>query len=163
VASTITEPDMPSEVAPILARAQAATKHVTILLVEDEDFVRHVTSEVLAFAGYRMLCARHAAEAVRIFRQHEEDVQLLLTDVVLPGRNGHDLARNLRSVRPCLKIMFISGYPEDEAARYGPQEPGVIHLSKPFSVESLMRTVEQILTEDGIAEIGRAKTACASE
>ena len=159
MASTVTEPDMPSEVAPLLARAQVAPKHVTILLVEDEEFVGHVTSEVLAFAGYRMLCARHAAEAMRIFRQYEEDVQLLLTDVVLPGRNGHDLARDLRIVRPALKIMFISGYPEDAATKCGSQEPGVIHLPKPFSVESLMRTVEQILAEDGIAEKSKAKSA----
>jgi CheY-like chemotaxis protein len=159
VTSTRSEPEIHPEPAPILADAGTDQDHGTILLVEDEDFVRLVTRDVLSFAGYRVLCARHAAEAVRVFRQHEKEVQLLLTDVVLPGRNGQDLARDLRTVRPTLKTMFISGYPENEVTKHGLQEPGVIYLPKPFSVDLLMRTVRQVLAEDGIAEVGRAKAA----
>jgi CheY-like chemotaxis protein len=115
----------------------------TILLVEDEDFVRQVTAEVLSFGGYQVLGARTAAEAMRIFRQYGEKVQLLLTDVVLPGTNGRDLARNLRLLHPGLRTMFISGYPDNEVAKGSLEEPGVFYLPKPFSVESLMQKVRQ--------------------
>ena len=147
----------------ILTKVAAGQVHGTILLVEDEDFVRHVTSEVLSFAGYQVLCARHAPEAMRVFQQHEEEVRLLLTDVVLPGRNGHDLARDLRAVRPSLKAMFISGYPENEATKHGMQEKGAVYLPKPFSVDSLIRTVGQALAEDGIAEKGEASQTTRDE
>jgi two-component system cell cycle sensor histidine kinase/response regulator CckA len=156
VISTGSAPETLSEPVRVLTNAAVGQVHGTILLVEDEDFVRHVTCEVLSFAGYEVLCARHAPEAMRVFRQHEEEVQLLLTDVVLPGRNGHDLARDLRAVRPTLKTMFISGYPENEATKHGMQEKGAVYLPKPFSVESLIRTVGQALAEDGIAETGKA-------
>jgi two-component system cell cycle sensor histidine kinase/response regulator CckA len=148
VNSVRSEPQMPAEAAAMQSLAAANQGQGTILLVEDEDFVRQVTSDVLAFAGYRVLCARHAAEAGRMFRQHEKEVQLLLTDVVLPGKSGHNLARDLRALQPALKTVFISGYPENEVTQRALQEPGVTYLPKPFSVESLMRTVQRALAED---------------
>jgi len=81
----------------------------TILLVEDETFLREVTSEILECAGYRVLKTRNAAEALSVFSECKAIVRLLLTDVVLPGQNGRDLANDLRSVSPKLKIIFISG------------------------------------------------------
>jgi response regulator RpfG family c-di-GMP phosphodiesterase len=81
----------------------------TILLVEDETFLREVTCEILESAGYRVLKTQDAAEAVSVFNEYKAIVRLLLTDVVLPGQNGRDLANNLRSVCPKLKIIFISG------------------------------------------------------
>lgn len=81
----------------------------TILLVEDEAFLREVTCEILESAGYRVLKTRNATEAARAFLQYKTIVKLLLTDVVLPGQNGRDLANELRAVCPSLKIIFISG------------------------------------------------------
>src|SRR5579871_4247667 len=86
----------------------------TILVVEDEDFVREVTCEVLISAGYRVLQARTATEAARLFSREAKGADLLLTDVVLPGRNGQVLARELTGSHPGLKTIFISGYPEDQ-------------------------------------------------
>ena len=117
----------------------------TVLLVEDENFVREVTGEILQSAGYRVLKARNAAEAMRAFRQHRDEVQLLLTDVVMPGQNGCGLAHDLRDMRPSLRTIFISGYPENLVTRNGPQPPGVSYLPKPFSAESLLRQVRRIL------------------
>ena len=85
--------------------------HGTILLVEDESFLREVTCEILESAGYQVLKARTAAEAISAFDEYKTIVRLLLTDVVLPGQNGRDLATDLRSVSPKLKIIFTSGYP----------------------------------------------------
>ncbi len=156
-------PELPSETVPVLASSREGCSGETILLVEDEDFVRQVTGEVLTFAGYQVICARHAAEAVRLFRQREKEVQLLLTDVVLPGRNGHDLARDLRTLRPGLKTMFISGYPDTETSKRRLQGSGVIYLPKPFSVESLMQAVHRILTEEDTGKSAKARRAATGE
>jgi len=83
----------------------------TILLVEDEDFLLEVTCEILESAGYRVLKTRNAAEAISMFHRSEAIVRLLLTDVVLPGQNGLDLANELRRTSPDLRTIFISGQP----------------------------------------------------
>jgi two-component system cell cycle sensor histidine kinase/response regulator CckA len=119
----------------------------TVLLVEDESFLLEVTCEILESAGYRVLKTRNAAEAISAFRQFQTIVRLLLTDVVLPGQNGRDLANELRSIRPNLKIIFISGYPENVVTRHGIQEDGMSYLPKPFSLQSLTRKVRQVLEQ----------------
>ena len=95
----------------LVRNAEPHRGHGTILLVEDESFLREVTCEILESAGYRVLKARTAAEAISAFDEYKTIVRLLLTDVVLPGQNGRDLATDLRSVSPKLKIIFTSGYP----------------------------------------------------
>ncbi len=142
------EPELTPE--PLLTSVNTGVQRVaaTILLVEDEHFVREVTAEVLVFAGYQVLKARTAAEAATAFRGCGENVQLLLTDVVLPGRNGRALASDLRTAHPGLKTIFISGYPENEVTKLGLQEPGLFYLPKPFSVASLVKKVRQVLGED---------------
>jgi CheY-like chemotaxis protein len=98
----------------------------TILLVEDESRLREVTCEVLEAAGYRVLKTRNAAEAISVFTEYKAIVRLLLTDVVLPGQNGRDLATDLRSVCPKLKIIFISGYPENVVTPTGIRRMGCL-------------------------------------
>jgi len=120
----------------------------TILLVEDESFLLEVTCEILESAGYRVLKTRNAAEAVSAFHQYKAIVRLLLTDVVLPGQNGRDLANELRSISPDLPIIFISGYPENVVTRQGIQEGGMSYLPKPFSLQSLTCKVRQVLEEE---------------
>lgn len=160
-----TQPQTTPEPMPVAPRTGAETKCETILLVEDEDFVREVTCEVLLAAGYRVAKARNAAEAVRVFHRCGGQVQLLLTDVVLPGRNGRDLARRLKVVQPDLKTIFISGYPENEVTKHGLQEPGVFYLPKPFSVDSLMGKIRQVLGTERIEEsrMGTATRAAGNE
>ncbi len=117
--------------------------HGSILLVEDENFVREVTAEILIAAGYTVLKARSAVEAVREFRRHKGEVALLLVDVVLQGKNGRDMAKELMKEEPKLKTVFISGYPESTA------DQGVlrnsIYLSKPFSLGSLMQKIRDVI------------------
>jgi two-component system cell cycle sensor histidine kinase/response regulator CckA len=119
----------------------------TILVVEDEAFVREVTCEILELAGYAVLKARNGAEARCAFQQCGGNIQLLLTDVVLPGENGRDLATFLKTTQQGLKTIFISGYPENTISRDGHPPEGVFYLPKPFSVESLMRKVSEVLPE----------------
>jgi len=119
----------------------------TILVVEDEDFVREVTSEVLIAADYRVLRARTAAEAIRLFRETGDPAQLLLTDVVLPGRSGYLLANDLRALSPMLKVIFISGYPENAVSKSDLSLPDSCYLPKPFSVETLLEKVQAVFAE----------------
>jgi two-component system cell cycle sensor histidine kinase/response regulator CckA len=96
--------------------------------VEDESFLREMACEILESAGYRVLKAGTAAEAISAFDEYKTIVRLLLTDVVLPGRNGRDLTTDLRYVCPKLRIIFFSGYPENVATRQGLQEDGMFSL-----------------------------------
>jgi two-component system, cell cycle sensor histidine kinase and response regulator CckA len=131
----------------------------TVLLVEDENFVREVTSEILQSAGYRVLRTRNAAEAMRVFRRYRDEVQLLLTDVVMPGQNGCALAQDLRAMCPNLRTIFISGYPENSVTRNGIQPPGVFYLPKPFSAECLLRQVKRILGKTALVKEGLLSAA----
>jgi DNA-binding NtrC family response regulator len=119
----------------------------TILLVEDENFVRDVTGEILQSAGYRVLKARNAADAMCTFRRFQDEVHLLLTDVVMPGQNGCSLADDLKAMSLGLRTIFISGYPENSVTRKGLKQTGVFYLPKPFSAESLLRQVKQALVK----------------
>jgi len=117
----------------------------TILLVEDEAFVREVTGEVQRSAGYRVLCARDAAEARRAYEAHGGELDLLLTDVILPGETGRALAARLRREIPGIKVLLISGY----AKQMGLQVQGSEEcLAKPFSARVLLRKVRKVLDGD---------------
>ncbi|MFZ0954755.1 MAG: response regulator [Candidatus Sulfotelmatobacter sp.] len=111
--------------------------------MEDEAFVRKVTHAVLQSAGYGVVTAKNATEAIEQ-RDRLPQVDLLLTDIVLPGRNGRALASDLRSRQPNLSVLFVTGYPlqlaEIEAA-----EPAEACLPKPFSAAALLRKVRQML------------------
>jgi two-component system, cell cycle sensor histidine kinase and response regulator CckA len=123
------------------------SKARTILLVEDEAFVREVTREVLRSAGYRVLTAKNAGEAMRIYEARGHEVELLLSDVVLPGESGRVLAGRLRRENPWLKILLVTGYAEQMGLRGTMQEEC---LAKPFSTEVLLERVRQLLDRVGL-------------
>src|ERR1700687_4092737 len=114
----------------------------TILFVEDEAFVREATSQVLRSAGYCVLTAKNAVEAIHVYDQCSNEVDLLLTDVVLPGETGRVLAARLGENNPALNILLVSGYAETMGLQDGGQEDC---LAKPFSSEVLLRRVRQQL------------------
>ena len=121
---------------------EALARRETILLVEDETFVREVASEVLRSAGYRVLTAKNAAEAARTYDFESGEVDLLLTDVVLPGESGRALAERLRQASPRLKVLLITGY----AKQMRLEEVGTVAcLAKPFSVGVLLGKVREVL------------------
>jgi CheY-like chemotaxis protein len=116
----------------------------TILLVEDEVFVRGVANEILKFAGYGVIAAGNASEACAQTERLAK-VDLLLTDVVLPGRSGRVLARDLRALRPDLAVLFVSGY-AGRLAEIATAVPAEECLAKPFSAVTLLRRVRRSLT-----------------
>ena len=122
--------------------AEQGTGTETILLVEDEAFVRAVTCEVLQLAGYRVLMAENSAQAASIYKQLGGKVDLLLTDMVLPGKTGLALAARLRHENPSLNVLLVTGYTMQLGLRaLKPEEL----LTKPFSTEALLRRVRQLL------------------
>ena len=119
----------------------------TILLVEDEDSVRGLTQRILTRAGYHVLSARDANEALQISAQHAEPIDLLLTDVIMSGLSGPRLAETLLAIRPNVTVMFMSGYNEDTMLRQGVMTHGVAYLQKPFTPASLLRRVRLVLEQ----------------
>ena len=118
----------------------------TILLVEDEEAVLALTSEVLRSAGYTVLPAGSGEEALRIARGRDGRIHLVLTDVVLPGLSGQEVARDSVAERPDTKVLYMSGYASESVARYGVISDEVF-LAKPFTPEALERKVRQLLPD----------------
>jgi two-component system, cell cycle sensor histidine kinase and response regulator CckA len=116
----------------------------TILFVEDEDFVRDVTAEVLRSAGYRVLAVRNASEAMAKYDQYAGEIELLLTDVVLPGETGRGLARRLRLRKSTLAVLLVTGYSEQLATN---ESECVECLAKPFSTGVLLQKIRKLLDE----------------
>lgn len=117
----------------------------TILLVEDEDMVRGLVSEALKGYGYRVLGASHSDEAFRLSGGHEGTIHLLVTDVVMPGMSGRELAERLTSPRPRMKVLYMSGYTDDAVIRHGVKIEGMSFLQKPFTPDALLRKVRDVL------------------
>lgn len=115
-----------------------------ILLVEDQELVREVAADILECEGYRVFRAQNACEAKVLFHRYGRIVQLLITDVVLPGQNGLDLARELRSGSQELLVLFVSGFAENTWTRRVHLEGEEHYLKKPFSADSLLRVVKAL-------------------
>jgi CheY-like chemotaxis protein len=117
----------------------------TILLVEDDDQVREVAKSILRKAGYHVIEARHAGEALLHTERHPGAIHLLLTDVVMPQMSGPELAKRLASVRPDMKVLCMSGYTDDSIVRHGVLESQIAYIQKPITPETLSRKVRDVL------------------
>lgn len=117
--------------------------HETILLVEDDENVRALIGEELGKCGYRIVEARNGVEACLVATPYIRKLRLLLTDIVMPGMSGVELARNLRVIKPGLKVLFISGYADDIGIGAG--DPASMYLQKPFTPEVLAEKVREVL------------------
>jgi PAS domain S-box-containing protein len=129
----------------------------TILLVEDAQRVRAVVREILEMSGYVVLEARHGAEALEISNRHPGAIHLLVTDVVMPQMSGRELAQRLATLRPDLKVLYMSGYTDDAIVRHGVLAAGIAFLSKPFTPDALALKVREVL--DGVADGAAASMA----
>ncbi len=125
--------------------AEVPTGTETVLLTEDEQDVREIAREFLESGGYKVVEAKDASEAIQLARQHGGAIDLLVTDMVMPGMTGQELAVQLQREYPGLCIVFMSGYSEHAATEMANADPSVRLLSKPFSRGALLRTVREIL------------------
>jgi signal transduction histidine kinase len=125
----------------------------TILLVEDEAAVREIAAAILRSLGYRVLEAPDGDEALRVFGAHTAEVDLLLTDVVLPGKvRGRELSERITAIRPEIKVLYMSGYTENSIVHHGRLDDGVQLIGKPFKREMLARKVADVLGVTAVSD-----------
>jgi PAS domain S-box-containing protein len=121
----------------------------TILLVEDEDMVRAIAKKILEDAGYKVLEANGGNEAIRVCEDYQEPIQLLLTDVVMPGISGRETAERLTILRPGTRVLFMSGYTDEAIVHHGILDSDVEFVQKPFDPVTLAKKVRQVLDSEG--------------
>ena len=136
---------VPATVPDPVVRVPAGRPSETLLVVEDDPSVRDLVEACLSEAGYTVLAAASPREALDVAGCHEGPLDLLVTDVVMPGMNGMDLAEMLSARRAGLKVLFMSGYPGDTLARHGVEDEGRAFLPKPFSLSGLLGRVREVL------------------
>jgi len=144
---TIYLPRVDSEAAgPRVERTRKAIRgSETILIVEDDAALLRLSTRILRSAGYQVLMAAEGAEALRVLEDHDGPVDLLLTDVVMPGMGGRELAGRLADIRPEIKVLYTSGYTDDTILRHGVLERTAHFISKPYKQTELTRKVRAVL------------------
>jgi CheY-like chemotaxis protein len=119
----------------------------TVLVVEDEEAVRNLARRILSAAGYTVLTAANGGEALLLCERRGRDVDLLLTDVVMPGLDGRALAERLAPLCPGTRVLYMSGYTDDVIAHRGVIDAGTHFIAKPFTVDGLTRAVRSALDD----------------
>jgi signal transduction histidine kinase len=137
--------DVPEEIPPIPEKSRRGE---TVLVVEDDRMVRDLVCAVLDEQGYNVLSAATGDEALRTAEPHRAIIELLISDIIMPGMNGPELARELRRTQPEIRILYISGYSDDDISYPGELAPDVQFLQKPFTPAALGRKVRQVLSEE---------------
>jgi two-component system cell cycle sensor histidine kinase/response regulator CckA len=117
----------------------------TVLVVEDESTLRKILSDYLKSANYRVLEASCSEEALELAHAHPEEITLLVTDVVLPGKSGRQLAEAARDIIPKAEVLYISGYTPNAIVHHGVLDPGLHFLQKPFTRTALLKKVCELL------------------
>src|SRR5262249_36391604 len=130
--------------APVPAASQAGTGQ-TILLAEDEDSVRLLIIKACTKAGYKLLAATNGEEALSLAKNHKGPIDLLLTDVIMPGMNGRALADQVTKLRPETKVLYCSGYTENAIIHHGVLNLQATFLPKPFTSTALLQAIRGIL------------------
>jgi signal transduction histidine kinase/ActR/RegA family two-component response regulator len=127
------------------APAQPARGAETILVVEDDDAVRRMTREFLKIKGYTVIEARSAANAIQIMEERNQEIDLVLTDVLMPGMKGRELVERLMQIRSNMKVLYMSAYTEDAAINIGVLNPGTEFIEKPFGPDDLANKIREVL------------------
>jgi two-component system, cell cycle sensor histidine kinase and response regulator CckA len=141
-------PSVDEPVTPVSAPAAVAAPAAgtgTVLLAEDEHLVRILARKTLEQAGYHVLVAAGAPEALAIAQHHDGPIDLLLTDVVMPEMSGRDLTHRLTELRPDVRVLYMSGYSDEAVARHGVLDDGTAFIQKPFTPGELARKVREVL------------------
>ncbi|MDQ3743312.1 MAG: response regulator [Acidobacteriota bacterium] len=134
-----------AQVVPVAPTPEAARGTETVLVVDDDEMVRNLAREALELEGYTVLTARDGCEALALCRERRAEVDLLITDVVMPEMSGRELAERLADECPGARVLYMSGYTDDAVVRHGVLEAGTHFLQKPFTPGGLARKVREVL------------------
>jgi len=138
--------DQPAEAVGVEKRPAGVQRGTeTILLVEDDTQLRQLTSSVLTHCGYRVLPASGAEEGLALCRENHREIHLLVTDVIMPGMNGRQLAEHVKQISPRTRVLYVSGYTSNAIVHYGVLDAGLWFLPKPFSLSALVAKVREVL------------------
>ena len=121
--------------------------HETVLLVEDEEMVRTLSTEILEHYGYQVIAAANGEEGLRVCEEFKGKIDLMITDVVMPLMSGRELAERLAVTRPETHVLYMSGFTDDSIFRYGLLDDEVSFLQKPFSPDSLALKAREVLDQ----------------
>jgi len=144
---------LPQETAPVDLNRPAPTpleksaNFETVLVVEDEEIVRELVCEVLEDQGYNVICAPDGIEAMDAAAKFDGEIHLLVTDVIMPHMNGHELASKLSALRPDMKVLYVSGYSDNDIGDHGVLDPRFELLQKPFTPQTLARKIRDVIGE----------------
>ena len=140
--------EQPAETAgPVRVHSAQDRASETVLLVEDEESVRQLVRETLEAKGYKVLEADHGAAALEIAERYNGPIDILITDVVMPGMNGREVSTQLCAAHPKTRVLYLSGYAEDAIVHEGVLDPGASFLQKPFGLQALARKVREVLDQ----------------
>jgi CheY-like chemotaxis protein len=134
-----------ADLSPVAAQDSEKGGCETVLLVEDEDSVRELVRLTLSSRGYKVIEAENGEAGLRIAEENKGTIDILVTDVVMPGIGGRELAKKLLAKRPATKVLYLSGYTEDAIATQGALTPGTAFLQKPFTLQNLAKKVREVL------------------
>ena len=129
----------------ITAPVEKSDNFETVLVVEDEEIVRELVCDVLTEEGYNVICAADGLEALKVAGNCDGTIHLLVTDVIMPHMNGHELVGKLSSVRPEMKVLFVSGYSDNDIGDHGVLDPRFELLQKPFTPQTLARKIRDVI------------------
>jgi two-component system cell cycle sensor histidine kinase/response regulator CckA len=115
------------------------------MLVDDEDYIRELVGAILAIEGYTVLEADGGPKALEVSEAHDGPIHLLLTDVVMSPMSGGELVKRISPMRPDMKVLYISGYPDDAIVQYGVNQSQVAFLAKPFTPKMLVAKIRSVL------------------
>jgi CheY-like chemotaxis protein len=157
--------ELPRQHAPLdrqrepLPPVEHARNAETILVVEDEEVVRMLVCAVLSGLGYEVLCAATPREAQQMVKIHRGKIHLMVSDVVMPEMHGPGLARSLEPFQPEMKVLYVSGYSENDISDQGVIDADLDVLQKPFTQQSLVRKVRALLDEDRLGQLASASAS----
>jgi two-component system, cell cycle sensor histidine kinase and response regulator CckA len=123
----------------------------TVLIVEDEEPLRILIRRILVRAGYKALTAANGEEALRVCEHLEGRFDLLLTDVIMPGMSGRELAERLTAIQPHVRVVYMSGYSGDSIRQQGMLDPGLPYVEKPFLAGELIAEIRRVLDTKPVA------------
>ena len=139
----------PAGIVPQVTRTtDTARGNETILLVEDDEQVRELTNSVLAASGYTVLVAENGPAVAKICEHHRSGIDLLLTDVVMPGISGREVATQVLARWPNIKVLYMSGYTENSIVHHGVLDTDTFFLAKPFTPTALAKKIREVLDHD---------------